>query len=225
MGKNAQISFRINEEKKNEVEKLFLDLGLSHTAAIDLFYSQILQRKGLPFHVLKTDFKGKDKYELAKRILRVTFNLRDHISYARNPMMLEYEFQPDPEDNLEMKADYNLEKKDAERIHEVRVAFRKRMKPIVELMEKFEVERVEAEILFGTHTREILLPLRSHIHKLNRAIQSYITSLYHHLTRKTRVRDKSEDEVIFEGYSSEDPYKAELLKIVEKIEDLCRSYM
>lgn len=53
--REATISARMDTEKKKEVEKIFAKLGLSHSSAINLFYSQILLKGGLPFETnLKT---------------------------------------------------------------------------------------------------------------------------------------------------------------------------
>ncbi len=52
MAKNATIRARIEPELKAEVEKLFKELGLSTTEAINLFYRQVKLRNGLPFNVV-----------------------------------------------------------------------------------------------------------------------------------------------------------------------------
>ena len=52
MARNATIRARIDPELKAEVEKLFNELGLSTTEAINLFYRQVKMRKGLPFNVV-----------------------------------------------------------------------------------------------------------------------------------------------------------------------------
>ena len=52
MARNATIRARIDPELKAEVEKLFNELGLSTTEAINLFYRQVKMRKGLPFSVV-----------------------------------------------------------------------------------------------------------------------------------------------------------------------------
>lgn len=47
--REATISARMDSSKKKEVEKIFAKLGLSHSSAINLFYSQMLLKGGLPF--------------------------------------------------------------------------------------------------------------------------------------------------------------------------------
>jgi len=52
MEKTATVRARIEPELKIEVEKLFKELGLSTTEAINIFYRQVKMRNGLPFNVV-----------------------------------------------------------------------------------------------------------------------------------------------------------------------------
>ena len=52
MAKTATVRARVNPELKVEVERLFKELGLSTTEAINLFYRQVRLRNGLPFSVV-----------------------------------------------------------------------------------------------------------------------------------------------------------------------------
>lgn len=52
MTKTATVRARIEPRLKVEVEKLFQKLGISTTEAINIFYNQVLLRKGLPFNVV-----------------------------------------------------------------------------------------------------------------------------------------------------------------------------
>jgi DNA-damage-inducible protein J len=51
MGKTATVRARIEPDLKADVEKVLDRLGLSTTEAINLFFSQIHLRRGLPFQV------------------------------------------------------------------------------------------------------------------------------------------------------------------------------
>jgi DNA-damage-inducible protein J len=52
MPKTATIRARIEPRLKLEVEKLFKEMGLTTTEAINLFYRQVKLRNGLPFNVV-----------------------------------------------------------------------------------------------------------------------------------------------------------------------------
>jgi DNA-damage-inducible protein J len=51
MAKAAMIHARTEIELKKEVETIFAALGLSTTAALNLFFHQVKMRRGLPFSV------------------------------------------------------------------------------------------------------------------------------------------------------------------------------
>lgn len=51
MHKTAMIRARTEPRLKQEVERIFHALGLSCTEAINLFFRQVILRKGMPFEV------------------------------------------------------------------------------------------------------------------------------------------------------------------------------
>ena len=69
MSKEATISIRIDNKLKSETEDVLRLIGLNHSTAINMFYSQIIMRGGLPFlpHIPNketlTTFEATDKGE------------------------------------------------------------------------------------------------------------------------------------------------------------------
>jgi len=51
MRRTAYINSRIEPVLKEKAERIFAALGLSASAAIGLFYRQVVYRRGLPFEV------------------------------------------------------------------------------------------------------------------------------------------------------------------------------
>ena len=51
MIKNATIQARINGNLKKKAEKILGKIGISHSEAINIFYSQLTMQNGLPFEV------------------------------------------------------------------------------------------------------------------------------------------------------------------------------
>lgn len=51
MSKSAMIRARTDSQLKEKVERIFSELGLNATAAINIFYKQVLLSHGLPFEV------------------------------------------------------------------------------------------------------------------------------------------------------------------------------
>lgn len=52
MAKTATVRARIEPSLKEDVERLFKQVGLTTTEAINLFYQQVKLRQGLPFNVV-----------------------------------------------------------------------------------------------------------------------------------------------------------------------------
>lgn len=79
MAKSAMIRARAEQGLKREVERIFRDLGLSFSEAINLFLRQVKLHKGMPFDVKmpnKTTLKAiKDIH--AKRNLTKARDLED----------------------------------------------------------------------------------------------------------------------------------------------------
>ena len=65
MSKTKLIQTRVEEEVKEEVEKILSELGLSTSQAISIFLNQVRINKGLPFEVKLR----KEPNELTKRAL------------------------------------------------------------------------------------------------------------------------------------------------------------
>ena len=48
---NATLTIRTNKTLKAEVGKILDKLGLNHSTAVNMFYHQVLAKKGIPFDV------------------------------------------------------------------------------------------------------------------------------------------------------------------------------
>ena len=55
MANTVNVNIRMDEETKKQAEKLFADLGLNMTTAINVFVKQCLNNNGLPFEVVRKD--------------------------------------------------------------------------------------------------------------------------------------------------------------------------
>ena len=61
MAKETTVRARINEDLKAEAEDILHQLGLTTSQAINLYFSQIVLRRGMPFDVRLPDTKDKKK--------------------------------------------------------------------------------------------------------------------------------------------------------------------
>ena len=69
MSKNTYINVRVDEKTKKEVEDILDILGINMSTAVDLFLSQIILNKGIPFKVkLPNKDTIKKEQELAEAL-------------------------------------------------------------------------------------------------------------------------------------------------------------
>ncbi len=61
MAKETTVRARIDEELKTEAEGILKQLGLTTSQAINLYFSQIVLRRGMPFDVCLPDGISKKK--------------------------------------------------------------------------------------------------------------------------------------------------------------------
>ena len=74
-------SIKIDEKTKKEAQKLFKDLGLSLSTAINIFLKQAIREKGIPFYInsLPENSELVQAFEEAKQIKK---NPSDYKSYS-----------------------------------------------------------------------------------------------------------------------------------------------
>ena len=70
MAKTANLYARIEPEVKDQAESILEALGIPVSNAINMFYKQIILRRGIPFDVKVPAFPGPDISELTKEQLK-----------------------------------------------------------------------------------------------------------------------------------------------------------
>ena len=75
-------SIKIDEETKKEAQKLFKDLGLSLSTAINIFLKQAVREKGIPFYInsLPENTELAQAFEEAKQIKKNPSNYKSYSS-------------------------------------------------------------------------------------------------------------------------------------------------
>ena len=78
----VNISIKIDEETKKEAQKLFKDLGLSLSTAINIFLKQAIREKGIPFYInsLPENSELAQALEEAKQIKKNPSNYKSYSS-------------------------------------------------------------------------------------------------------------------------------------------------
>ena len=66
-------SIKIDEKTKKEAQKLFKDLGLNLSTAINIFLKQAIREKGIPFYInsLPENSELAQAFEEAKQIKKI----------------------------------------------------------------------------------------------------------------------------------------------------------
>ena len=75
-------SIKIDEKTKKEAQKLFKDLGLSLSTAINIFLKQAIREKGIPFYInsLPENSELVQAFEEAKQIKKNPSNYKSYSS-------------------------------------------------------------------------------------------------------------------------------------------------
>lgn len=71
MEKSATLHSRIDKKTKTNAEKILAIIGMNHSEAINLFYRQIVLRRGIPFNLEipnEETLKAIDEFESGKKI-------------------------------------------------------------------------------------------------------------------------------------------------------------
>lgn len=63
----ANVNVRIDSEVKSKAEAVFASLGITPTAAINMFYNQVIRTSSIPFE-LKADIPNKTTKDAIKEV-------------------------------------------------------------------------------------------------------------------------------------------------------------
>jgi len=112
----------------------------------------------------RRQLKGHTEYELARRFLRAAYRVRDEIAYVRHMIVSSTEIGAALEDTEVDSADLDIGSEKAV------VAVRsRRWKHLQDALSSLDVERIEAEVLWGPAPLNALKPLQDRVSELRRA--------------------------------------------------------
>jgi hypothetical protein len=116
----------------------------------------------------RRELKGKAEYELARRILRCLYKMRDGIRDLRNPFIRAYEFPKREGGYQELSP-----KRSAEDYSHV---FENRWKPIRDAYRNLDIEMLEGEVLWGQAFRANFSDLEKCVADLRFNMDMFIAS-------------------------------------------------
>ena len=172
----------------------------------------------------RIQLRGKTEYELARRLLRSVYKVRDAIKLVRNPFASAGEISSALRDaNIETSfgdPDYQARSQGA--------LYQSRWKHIQEGLRDLDLEAFEAEVVWGREVIEIILPLRRQIGELYSHIEIYLKNLQEPSRRGYALKMAEKiDEVIYDfhdlvGSDSKNSFTNKTVAAVKQIEDYIR---
>lgn len=84
----ASINVRIDTEVKEKAEKVFSKLGITPTAAISLFYNQVIRTNSIPFE-LKADFPNEVTVKALNELEQMERCADEHRSFSNVSDLME----------------------------------------------------------------------------------------------------------------------------------------
>lgn len=149
----------------------------------------------------KRQLKGKVEYELARRVLRAAFNVRDAIRFVRNPFQVGGEIERAVKESG-IDIDPNTA---AFRAKSQAAVYQGRLKRVDQTMSELEIELTEAEVSWGHEIQNRAKPLKQCIGKLVSKIWLYTYNLEHPEDKPDSKERKEIRDIIY--LQSEDPHK------------------
>ncbi len=168
----------------------------------------------------RSQLKGKTEYELAQRVLRAVYKVRDAMHFVRHPFMSASEIsQAMKEAGIEgnpLDAKVNARSQEA--------AYQKRWTKVQEAWADLDLNTLEAEALWGQEIREKLKPLRQCVSTLFASIQTYLRGLATPPRELDAQRMERTDNVIYGSPEDADrnPFTAEIIKAVGQVENFLK---
>lgn len=174
----------------------------------------------------RKQLRGKTEYELARRLLRASLNVRDAIKHVRNPIKWGGEISHSlREAGIEIQPnDSQFQAKSEASVYQFR------WKKLQEAMSDLEVELLEAEVSWGDDIVGKVQPLRKCIGKLHGKIWLHTYELEHPTHRVTEESEKNRQEVASVVYwvsddPKEDPFSGEVKAAVDQIADFLKPHL
>lgn len=130
---------------------------------------------GMGLVTWRKQLKGRTEYDLARRMLKKTYRLREAVRAARSPMILGGEFAAASDANGDEDQQPSRSAPDDEAIAAV---YDQRWKRVAKVRADLEMEVFEAEALWGTQETETALqPLRGFLGRLFAVMSEHVMRL------------------------------------------------
>ena len=177
---------------------------------------------GVGLSTWRKQLKGRTEYDLARRLLKATYRVREGIRRVRHPLMTGGEM-------AEAAEKYDIDEPQENRTKVSEAAYAERWKELTDPLNDLKLESLEAEALWGKSINEALEPLYSCIGELKASIWHY------HWLESRGDMNKEENqknydkafEVIFEVSNDpeKDTFTGNVEKAIKKIESVAKPHL
>jgi hypothetical protein len=172
----------------------------------------------------RRQLKGTAEYELAKRVLKSVYRLRDALAQVRSPIITSGETE------FALK-DAGIELKPGDpsaHATSITVVYQFRWRKVVDAFHDLEVEAVEVEALWGKRPRDLIMELRKNVNSLLAALALY---LRHLRDPSAKILDpetlRTFEAIVYRmtEKEEEDRYARDLSAAISEIEQIARPYL
>jgi hypothetical protein len=166
--------------------------------------------------------KGKTDYELARRLLKAAYKVRDAIRSVRNPAIFEGEARA-AQKEVEIDEPALKQNPNAARAFSV---YQFRWKRLAEAMAELDAESFEAEISWGEGIKVKIREVRKLVHELRLAINSHIDAAAG-MGRQPIASTESHRATLYDTCDLENPdvFTCRVQAAVSAIEDSLRPHL
>lgn len=179
---------------------------------------------GLGLVTWRKQLKGRTEYDLARRMLKKTYRLREAVRSARSPMILGGEFQAATDEG---EADVEPVRPGATDEYDDALAavYDRRWKLVTEITSDLEADVFEAEALWGSEqTNEALQPLRDFHGTLFAVMSEHVMRLRGDIHAPDAERGREIRRRLL-GTGEEDELGGQLDEAIESVEEFLRPHL
>lgn len=168
------------------------------------------------FGAWRRQLKSNTEYELTKKLLKAIYELRDSIASIRHPLSI-YSGEPDlPDEKLKALSP-------EEKIwHSMVQAYQKKWESVSKVKLEFDINLLEAEVIWGRKVHDKVVPLNKLIVELFCAIKNCIELRQpngNNSSSFSKDEIKAMNDTLYASFGKKDKYKEELESVIKSIEE------
>ena len=177
----------------------------------------------LGFNTWKAQLHWKRQYEVAQRLSKATYMVRNALAHVRDPFGYEGELQ---QATKEVKVEGDPWDNTEKFIHTQRAVYSWRWQEVHKALVELDAVSLEAEAIWGKVVREELAPLYLCAKTLFNTLQIQFKKMEHPEIYFSKDADQREVQVMYDRPGEQDNFfSSEITNAVSKIEDFLKLYL